>query len=52
LFYLAENGYAPGDCLTSWVYSTTFVQYLYASCYLPENKPVLSYLLLHLLPQW
>ncbi len=52
LFYLAENGYAPGDRLTSWVYSTIFVQYLYASCCLSENKPVLSYLLLHLLPQW
>jgi hypothetical protein len=41
-----------GDRLTSWVYSTTFVQYLYISCYLSENKPVLSYLLLHLLPRW
>ncbi len=27
-------------------YSTTFVQYLYISCYLSDNKPVLSYLLL------
>ncbi len=45
---LWRAGYAPGDCLTSWVYSTTFV---YISCYLSENKPVLSYLLLRLLPQ-
>jgi hypothetical protein len=44
-------GYTPGDCLTCWVYSTTFVQCLYLSCYLSESKPVLSYLLLHLLPQ-
>ncbi len=45
-------GYTPGDRLTSWVYSTTFLQYLYISCYLSDNKPVLSYLLLGLLPQW
>ncbi len=45
-------GYTPGDRLTSWVYSTTFVQYLYISCYLSDNKPVLLYLLLRLLPQW
>ncbi len=32
------------------VYSITVVQYLYISCYLSDNKPVLSYLLLHLLP--
>ncbi len=31
------------------VYSTTLVQYLYISCYLSDNKPVLSYLLLCLL---
>ncbi len=34
------------------VYSITLVQYLYISCYLSDNKPVLSYLLSHLLPQW
>ncbi len=33
------------------VYSTTLVQYLYISCYLSDNKPVLSYLLSRLLPQ-
>jgi hypothetical protein len=32
------------------VYSTTLVQYLYISCYLSDNKPVLSYLLSRLLP--
>jgi hypothetical protein len=48
---LWRAGYAPVDRLTSWVYSTTFVQYLYISCYLSENKSVLLYLLLRLLPQ-
>jgi hypothetical protein len=43
--------YTPADRLTSWMYSTTCVQYLYISCYLSDNKPVLSYLLLRLLPQ-
>ncbi len=38
--------------VTSWVYSTTCVQYLYISFYLSDNKPVLSYLLLRLLLQW
>jgi hypothetical protein len=33
------------------VYSTTLVQYLYISRYVTVNKPVLSYLLLCLLPQ-
>jgi hypothetical protein len=33
------------------VYSTTLVQYLHISCYLSDNKPVLSYLLSRLLPQ-
>ncbi len=47
---LWRAGYTPGDRLTSW-YSTTFVQYLYISCYLSDNKPVLSYPLLRLLPQ-
>ncbi len=43
-------GYTPGDRRTSWVYSSTCVQYLYISCYLSDNKPVLSYLLVRLLP--
>jgi hypothetical protein len=30
---LWRAGYTPGDRLTSWVYSTTFVQYLHISCY-------------------
>jgi hypothetical protein len=33
------------------LYSITLVQYLYISCYLSDNKPVLSYLLWCLLPQ-
>jgi hypothetical protein len=33
------------------LYNCTIVQYLYISCYVFSNKPVLSYLLLHLLPQ-
>ncbi len=33
------------------VYSSTLVQSLYISCYLSDNKPVLSYLLSRLLPQ-
>ncbi len=49
---VCRAGYIPGDRLTSWVYSTTCVQYLYISCYLLDNKPVLSYLLWYLLPQW
>ncbi len=44
-------GYISGDHLTNWVYATTCVQYLYISCYLLDNKPELSYLLLCLLPQ-
>jgi hypothetical protein len=43
-------GYTPADRLTSWVYSITLVQYLYMSCYISVNKPVLSYLLSRLLP--
>jgi hypothetical protein len=41
---LLRPGYTPGDHLTSWVYSITppVVQYLYISCYLSDNKPVLS----------
>jgi hypothetical protein len=49
---LLRAGYTPGDHLTSWMYFTTFVQYLYRSCYLSDNKPVLLYLLLRLLPQY
>jgi hypothetical protein len=33
--------YIPGDHPASWMYSTTCVQYLYISCYLSDNKPVL-----------
>jgi hypothetical protein len=42
------------DGQTSRVYSSNPVQYLYISCncYVTANKPVLSYLLLRLLPQW
>ncbi len=43
--------YTPGDGQTSWVYSTNPVLHLYRSCYVTVNKPVLSYLLLCLLPQ-
>jgi hypothetical protein len=46
---LWRASYIPGDRLTSWVYSTACVQYLYISCYLSGNKLVLSYLLLCLL---
>jgi hypothetical protein len=42
--------YTPGDGQTSWVYSTNPVLYLYISCYVTVNKPVLSYLSLCLLP--
>ncbi len=51
------NGLACRELATSLltvkpvgVYSTTLVQYLYISCFLSDNKPVLSYLLLRLLP--
>ncbi len=47
---LWRAGYIPGDHLTSWVYSNTCVHYLYINCYLSDNKLVLSYLLLCLLP--
>ncbi len=44
---------SPPRCgQTSWVYSSNPVQFLYISCYVTVNKLVLSYLLLHLLPQW
>ncbi len=45
-------GYTPGDGQTSRVYSKNPVLHLYTSCYVTVNKPVLSYLLLHFLPQW
>jgi hypothetical protein len=47
--------YPPGDGQTSWVYSTNPVLHLYLlyiSCYLTVNKPVLSDLLLCLLPHY
>jgi hypothetical protein len=46
---VASNSYSSWDRRTSWVYSTTCVQYLYISCYLSDNKWVLPYLLLRLL---
>ncbi len=62
---LWRAGYAPAYRQTSWgvlhpfrpstqlgVYSSTLVQSLYISCCLSDNKPVLSYLLSRLLPQW
>jgi hypothetical protein len=51
---LWRAGYTPGDRLTSMVYSITCCTLpVYAvSCYLSDNKPVLSYLLLCLLPQY
>jgi hypothetical protein len=42
--------YTPGDGQTSWVYPINPVKHLYISCYVTVNKPVLSYLLLRLLP--
>ncbi len=42
--------YIPTDCLTSW--GVLHHEYLYISCYLSDNKPVLSYLLLCLLLHW
>jgi hypothetical protein len=42
--------YTPGDGQISWVYSSNPVLHLYISCYITVNKPVLSYLLLRLLP--
>ncbi len=53
--YWLIYGHLPTSLLTVLpvgMYSTTLVQYLYISGYLPDNKPVLSYLLLCLLPQW
>jgi hypothetical protein len=44
--------FTPGDGQTSWVYSSNPVLHLYISCYVTLNKPVLSYLLLRLLPQY
>jgi hypothetical protein len=42
--------YTPSDGQASWVYSSNPVLHLYLSCYVTVNKPVLSYLLLRLLP--
>ncbi len=50
LLHLWAPAYTPGDGQTSWVYSSNPVLHLYRSCYLTVNKPVLSYLLLCLLP--
>jgi hypothetical protein len=50
--YLWRAGYTPGDCLTSWVYSTTCCTVpVYKLLFIRQNKPVLSYLSLCLLPQ-
>ncbi len=49
---LWRAAYALGDSQTSLAYSSNPVQYLYISCYVTANKPVLSYLLLRLLPQF
>ncbi len=43
--------YTPGTSQTSLVYSSNPVLHLFISCYVTVNKPVLSYLLLCLLPQ-
>jgi hypothetical protein len=44
--------HTPGDIQTSPAYSSQSVQCLYTNHLLSFNKLVLSYLLLHLLPQW
>jgi hypothetical protein len=51
MWNLWRAAYAPGDGQTSPAYSIHSVQYLYINQLLPANKPVLSYLLLCLLPQ-
>ncbi len=51
-WYLWRAAYAPGDGQTSPAYSSQYVQCLYINHLLFVNKPVLLYLLLHLLPQW
>jgi hypothetical protein len=48
---LRTPAYTPGDVQTSWVYSNNPILHLYISCYVTVDKPVLSYLLLRLLPQ-
>jgi hypothetical protein len=48
---LWRAAYAPGDGQTSRAYPINPVKYLCISCYITANKPVLSHLLLHLLPQ-
>ncbi len=47
---LWRAAYAPGDGQISPAYSSQPVQCLYINCLLSVNKPVLSYLLLHLVP--
>ncbi len=47
---LWRAAYAPGDGQISPAYSSQPVQCLYINCLLFVNKPVLSYLLLHLVP--
>ncbi len=47
---LWRAAYAPGDGQTSRAYPINPVQY--TSCYVTANKPVLSYLLVRLPPQW
>ncbi len=42
--------YTPGDGQTSRVYSNNPLLHLYRSCYVTVKKPVLSYLLMSLLP--
>jgi hypothetical protein len=42
--------YSSGNGQTSWVYSSNPALHMYISCYVTVNKPVLSYLLLCLLP--
>ncbi len=49
---LLTPAYTPGDGQTSRVYSNNPLLHLYISCYVTVNKPVLLYLLLHLLLQW
>jgi hypothetical protein len=47
-----ESCLCPCDGQTSPEYPSNPVQYLYISCFVTANKPVLLYLLLRLLPQW
>ncbi len=49
---LRRAAYAPGDGQTNLEYSSNPVQFLYIRCYVIANKPVLSYLLLRILPHY